>query len=305
MAAKAVRGKMPTSSTEPGSTLLLFVAADGAIERWQHQAGCNVTLGTDVEERPPAAGRAIMIVPGEQVAIHWLELADGLAPAQKAAAARLMLAGSTAEPLEHLHLALGPAEAGRTPAALVSRALMQAWLADGLEPDVIAPSSWLLPAPVQAFARRDRGNIADYRATGAAFSLEPDLAEALIANAPVTTLDEHAFTAGLHDALTGPMLNLRQGEFAVRRRWRLEGTANARRVAWLGIALLLLTLAVQIASILGYTFAADRAEAETRAHPPRAGRGGGHAGLGPPAKAKVDALRAAPQAPRIPRENTP
>ena len=53
----------------------------------------------------------MLAVPGERVAIHWLELAEGLAPAQAAAAARLMLADASAEPLADMHVAVGRPEA--------------------------------------------------------------------------------------------------------------------------------------------------------------------------------------------------
>src|SRR3546814_15638162 len=61
-----------------------------------------------------------------------------------------------------------------------------------------------------------------------------------------------------------PPVNLRQGAFAKRRQWKVEWPL-VRRMAWLVAGILLLTLAIQVASIFRYTFAADALEAETAA----------------------------------------
>jgi general secretion pathway protein L len=57
---------------------------------------------------------------------------------------------------------------------------------------------------------------------------------------------------------------MRQGAFAKRRRWGIDWK-RMRRIALVLAGILLLTLAIQIASILRYTFAADALEAETAA----------------------------------------
>ena len=82
-------------------------------------------------------------MPGTDVAIHWLDLAGDLTSAQAAAAARLMLADASAEPLGDMHVAAGRAENGLTAVALAPAALMQAWLADGFDPDLIVPDEEL------------------------------------------------------------------------------------------------------------------------------------------------------------------
>ena len=68
---------------------------------------------------------------------------------------------------------------------------------------------------------------------------------------------------GSPTALEQAPLDLRQGPFARRRDWRVA-PARARRLAVLAAALLLVSLAVQVAAIARYSFAADSAEAETR-----------------------------------------
>src|SRR5690606_20023878 len=110
----------------------LALAPDGVVGRGDASAGW-----------PEATGRTLLAVPGEQVTIRWVELADGLTQAQAAAAARLMLADASAEPIDRLHVAVGQGEAGRFPVALVPRDRMAGWIAaaetQGLDPASIVP----------------------------------------------------------------------------------------------------------------------------------------------------------------------
>src|SRR3712207_1710480 len=74
--------------------------------------------------------RRMLIVPGTEVSIHWVDLGEGLTDAQAAAAARLMLSDATAEPLSEMHVAVGRREDGLTPVALASNRRMEEWIAD-------------------------------------------------------------------------------------------------------------------------------------------------------------------------------
>jgi general secretion pathway protein L len=284
----------PTDASAGAGTLLVFADAAGMPERW-------LALGDHVEEGdasagvPKAGARTVLVVPGEQVTIHWLELAEGLTQPQAAAAARLMLADASAEPLGELHVAVGRSERGMTPVALASAARMAAWLAGPLDPDVVLPSPMLLPAPEEGFARRDRGEVSDYRGAASAFTLEPDLGEAVTAGAPVDQVDEARFRTQLPAIVADPPVNLRQGPFARRRQWQLSA-ARQRRVAVLVLALILLSLAVQVATILSYTFAADSIEAEAEALAARGSSAGGGdgPGFGAAAAPLFEAIRATP-----------
>ena len=104
--------------------------------------------------------RRAAAVPGDEVAIHWLDLAEGLAPAQAAAAARLMLADASAAPLADMHVAVGRRENGLTPVALVPNARMAAWLAAWVagDPDIVAALALpAAPAGRGLRAARQRG----------------------------------------------------------------------------------------------------------------------------------------------------
>ncbi|HWT12859.1 MAG TPA: type II secretion system protein GspL [Allosphingosinicella sp.] len=262
---------MKTSPTDPAGSAILVLFADeaGALGCWLLAGDGGAAGAGEVSAGLPIGwAKAVLVVPGEQVTVHWLDLADGLAPAQAAAAARLMLADASAEPIADLHVAVGRPEGGLTPAALVSSARMSAWLAAaaaaGVDPDAVVPSPLLLDAPADGFIRREVGALSDYRGPAAAFTLEPDLAEALTGGAAVETIDEARFEAELGPVLAAPPLDLRQGPFGRRRQWKVEA-GRLRRVAAFAIALAVLTLAVQVATILSYTFAADRIQAEADA----------------------------------------
>jgi general secretion pathway protein L len=204
-----------------------------------------------------------------------------------------MLADASAGSLADMHVAVGRSEAGLTPVVLVPAALMAHWVA-AADPDKIVPTSLLLDPHASGLVRRDRGPIADYRGPAAAFSVEPDLAALLTGDAAVAAVDEAAFEEGLGAALWPPAINLRQGAFANRRRWSVDRNW-VRRVALFAIALVLLTLLVQVAQIMRYTFAADRLEAQTSALTTAAAGGRDvRPGFAPLAAHLFEAVRATP-----------
>lgn len=280
---------MPTSPTDllpEGARLLVFVED----WRWLALGADGVAARGTADDLP--VGPASLAVPGGDVAIHWLDLAEGLAPAQAAAAARLMLADASAEPLDDLHVAVGRAEAGLTPVALVPNAKMTEWLAAaeaaGLDVDAMTPTSLLLLAPETGFARRGL----DHRGIAAAFALEPELTAVLTGDQPVEEIGDARFEAALPILLDALPIDLRQGPFARRRRLRIDA-GWGRRVALFALAALALTLLIQVTLILRYTFAAERLETELAAL--ETGQGPAPApGFGPVASRLFEAVRATP-----------
>lgn len=281
---------MPTlPATDPGPILLRF--ADGG---WLLLDGGAVAVrGAPDEalaELPPGT-RTALAVPGAAVTIHWLELAEGLAPAQAAAAAKLMLADASAEGLGDMHVAVGTAENGLTPVALVPDALMAEWTAG--DPDMIVPTPLLLLPPEAGLVRRDAGAVPDYRGIAAAFSVEPEIAELLTGEAPVRALAEAEVEAGLAAALSPPLLNLRQGAWARRRQWKVDAS-SARRVGWLVLALAVLSLVILLAQTMRYSAAASALEDEAAALGGGTPAGGRQAGFTPIASTLFGAIQAVP-----------
>jgi general secretion pathway protein L len=252
--------------------LLLFLGAEDGFAGWLRlEGGAVAARGRELDGLPDPAGAAtlVAVVPGEQVALHWLDLPSGLAPAQAAAAARLMVGEASAQPMAEMHVAVGR-ETAASPqrcVALVPAAAMDAWLArlaaHGVDPHLVIPETLLLPEPAEGLVRHDRGPVSLYRGVAEAFAAEPDVGDMVAGARPVTRLGDEAFEAGLAAAIDAPLLDLRQGPFARRRRLHVE-RARLRRLALLAAGLAAITLAVQIAAITRYTFAADSLEAEAK-----------------------------------------
>jgi general secretion pathway protein L len=297
--------------------LLLFLGRGGGIERWVRIADGGVAArGSGVEGLEADRGALVVaVVPGEEVALRWLDLPGGLSPAQAAGAARLAAAELSAQSVDELHVAAGreARDGGARCIALVPMETMRAWLgcveAAGFDPERAIPETLLLPAPDHGFAIRDSGPLRLYRARDEAFAVEPELGQLILAGRPAVQVDDDS---GLVEVLEDLPLDLRQGPFARRRDWSVA-PARARRLAVLVAALILVSLAVQIVAIARYSFAADAAEAETgrvaaAALPRSPGlpdpeaaltrrlaelRGGG-AGFGATASALFDAVKATP-----------
>jgi general secretion pathway protein L len=256
--------------------LLIFLDARNEIEGWlQLRGGAVARRGLTLEAMPELVDadtrdplRIVAVVLGEAVSVHWLEVPAGLAPAQAIAAARLMAADVSVQPVTDMHVAVGPEVEGETAraVALVPALTMAGWLrrlqAEALDPDLVIPEPLLLPRPAEGFLRYDRGPMPLFRGRNDAYSVEPELAQLVVADARVQSIDTEGFEAALSDQIAHPAVNLRQGMFAKRRRWKIEWPV-VRRLIMLGLAILVVTLAIQVAAILRYTYAADALEIET------------------------------------------
>ncbi|WP_158266379.1 type II secretion system protein GspL [Allosphingosinicella deserti] len=268
--------------------------------------------------RPDDIRDCIVVVPADQVALHWVELPDGLAPAQALAAARLMVAELSAEPIAAMHVALGArSETGATCVALVSAATMAHWLSllaqNGVSARSIVPETALLPAPADGLVRFDAGATALCRGPDEAFALEAPIAALVLGNRPVRALTQAEWEGGIASALSAPLVDLRQGPFA-RRRMHVE-RGFVQRAALLVFAILAVTIAAQLVAAYRDSAASGRMEAEARSiasaalprgrsvvDPPAqlkarlAELGGGAGGFSAEASMLFAALRETPQA---------
>lgn len=252
--------------------LLLFLDAEDGFAGWLRlEEGVATARGQGLDGLPRLAEttKAVAIAPGEQVALHWLDLPAGLAPAQAAAAARLMAGEATAQPMHEMHLAVGRETGEGAPRciALVPAATMGDWVdrlgAQGFDGASIVPETLLLPEPDEGLVRYRSRSVSLHRGAAEAFAAEPVLGDLVAGGRSVAELDDEAFEIGLAAAIDPPLVDLRQGPFARRRRVALEGP-RLRRLALLAAGLAVATLAVQIAAITRYTFAADALEAEAK-----------------------------------------
>ena len=251
--------------------LLLFLGRPAGVERWLHLANGEVRArggANDPLPLPDPAMQVAAIVPGEDVSLHWLELPAGLAPAQASAAARLLAAELSAQPLEELHVAAGPDVEGLRCVALAPAIRMESWIATcralGRDPDLVLPEPLLLLPSDDAVVRLDTLPLPLFRGLNDAFSIEPELAQTAIGGAKVELIDQATFEAEMPQAIARAPVNLRLGAFAKARQWRI-GRRFVRRMILFVAALLLVTAAIQVALILRYTFAADQLDAEAAA----------------------------------------
>lgn len=219
---------------------------------WQRFSGAAVVAsGTGW---PAGADPVVVAVPGETVALHWLDLPE-LAPAQAAAAARLLLGDRLGEADPHLAVAPG---SGLRPVAVVARAAMAGWLADcaaaGVTPAAMVPEPLLLPEPVQGWSLLTEGARSIARSRDAALAGEPELVAMIIGDAPVAPA-----TPALPDPLP---LNLLTGSYAPQTRWQ-PPAGLWRRLGMLAAALAGLWLGGDIAALLRARASTASADAQT------------------------------------------
>lgn len=218
--------------------------------------------GLPVADESPA----FVIVPAEDVTLHWAALPDRSA-AQSVAAARVLVADASAAPIGELHVAVGR-EAGETdrPIGVVSTAQMQHWLVSlakaGLDPDAMIPAPMLLPRPAEGYLRADFGGDAVVRGASAGFADDQQLTPLMTGGVAPVMMAREAIEAAIVAAVAAPPLDLRQGLFTKRRRvdinWRL-----IRRLGWITVAILTISLFISLTQIMQYGFAADAIERRT------------------------------------------
>jgi general secretion pathway protein L len=212
---------------------------------------------------PSVPAETIAVVPGDAVVLHWVPLPQ-LAPAQAAAAARMLAADVTTTPLDATHVAIGRRDAdGQAPLALVGRAQMAEWLetlaAVGIDPDRMLPAPLLLPLPETGVTIAETDGQWQVRGARLALAAEPGLAELLIGDQPRSLVDDRSWRAGLAAALAAAPIDLRQGAFARARRLPID-PRRARRIAQLALAVFGVVVATGLIGVLRQSTAADQTE---------------------------------------------
>lgn len=209
--------------------------------------------------------RVVAVLPGSLAAVHRVEL-PGLTDKQARAAARLVVAEASLSSIDALHVAIGGDDDGWRTVVAVERDVMASMLAvlaeDCIDPDAIVPATLLVARPGDGAVR---GRVADemiVRTSASAYVEEPELA-GLFADAP-RDLPAERVIESVALAVVAPEVDLRQGSFARSRSWVIDWVA-ARRLAKLAAALLVLTLAIEVITLVRIDAAAKRIERTNQA----------------------------------------
>ncbi|HYZ47419.1 MAG TPA: type II secretion system protein GspL [Sphingomonas sp.] len=248
------------------SALILFIAPDDRLHGWWIVRDGGLAergeADTPLPDDPPE--RIVAIAPASAMTLHVAELGS-LATQQARTAARLLVAETSVAPIETQHVAVGEADGPDRSVAVIGNGRMSAWLealqARGIDPDMILPAPLLLPRPETGFVRASLGGETVLRGRNAAFADDPDLTELLVGDAQVEDVDPEPLILAALDAAE---LDLRQGEFAKRRRFRIDWPL-VRRLAVLGGAIAAVTLLISLVQIVRYGFGADALDAQAEA----------------------------------------
>lgn len=251
-------------------TLVLFLPSGQSPWRWLRIAGDRIAArgdgvpGFDPEQRESA----VAVAPAEAVTLHWADLPDR-STAQSVAAARLLAGDASIAPLAELHVAVGREKDGvERPIGVVSshwmRGALAALEAEGIDPDALIPAPMLLPRPEEGYVRADLGGEGVVRGTSSGFADEARLTELVTGGVAPTVLGREELEAAIVGAVAAPTLDLRQGEFARRTRPAIDW-ALVRRLIWLGVAILTVTLMISLVEIVKLNIAATAMEARADA----------------------------------------
>lgn len=258
-------------------TLLLFIAPDDRLDSWWIVEAGAVTARGDADTVLPddLPDRVVAVAPAAATTIHIAQL-GGLATQQARTAARLLVADASVVPIDTQHVAIGEANGSDRAVAVIGNGRIAAWLdqlrARGVDPGMILSAPLLLPMPEDGFVRAAIGGETVLRARSAAFADEAGLTELLVAGAHVEDVDGEPLILA---ALDRPELDLLQGRFAGRSRFRIDGRL-ARRLVMLAGAIAVATCLIAIVQIARYSLGARALEtqAEVVARNAAPGRGG-------------------------------
>nr|WP_277924333.1 type II secretion system protein GspL [Sphingomonas sp. CROZ-RG-20F-R02-07] len=245
-------------------TTLLFLPSGDAEWRWMRVADARVEEGLGI---PADDAPVIAIAPAEAVTLHWAEL-PMRSTAQGIAAARILAGEASASPLAELHVAVGDEGSAERPIGVVGAATMHSWLtmlaSAGIDPLAIVPAPMLLPRPEQGYVRAELGGSGVVRGSSSGFADEDRLTELVTHGIAPETLDRTTLAASVARVADAPGLDLRQGPFARRKRFAIDW-ALVRRLVWLSVAVLSVTLAIDLVKIARYDFGADALQARADA----------------------------------------
>lgn len=245
-------------------------AAQPKAHWWRVVDGAIVDRGADSAWAAAAADvtRLIGLAPAASVRLTLAKAnSSASTPRQAATVARVAaVEQSLGDPATlHAVTVAVPGEEGALVTAVVANATMLEWIdwarALGLDPDHIVPTASLLPVgDAWVEARIGGDHLVGRRAL--VLPNEPALAEAIVGGAEVETLSADAIDAEIAAMAAAPILDLRTGRFAKRRRLVIDRD-RIRELVILAVLIPLVTLLWAIVAIVRLENSSDRLDAET------------------------------------------
>ncbi len=254
-----------------GHVIIALPAVPDAALRWYRldiDAGIaeSGSLAPDEVLELDPGSRVCAVVPADRVALHWVDLPKA-SPAQAAAAARMIAADLSAGPidLQHVSVARDVDGLGRRAIAIVERSVMDGWLerlsAHGIDPDDMVPAPMLLPYDEDRMSVARDGPHVLVRGAALAIQSEPELAERVVPSSGARFIDGDLLNVYSTRLEIDTPINLRQGDFQKSHKFIPDRKA-LRRLGWLALGVLLLSLLIPAVSALRYTLAVSSNEAK-------------------------------------------
>ncbi|MEH6791123.1 hypothetical protein [Parasphingorhabdus sp.] len=236
--------------------------ADGAVQAW----GCDPDPLAASQVYGPEDGQTDILfaalVPSHLTSIMAHEAISEVTDSQALAAATITARARSLES-DNIHLASAMTAESGVVTAVIGRDILSRGLtrlqALGIDPDAIMPTGWLLPADGEEAVSADFGFDQVARADNLIAIHDPVLLEILLADraiSPITGDDFDAMMVGCWERRT---LNFRNGPFA-KRTQRTISAPQKRRLGWMAVALVLVSLAVPLVQLAKYHSAANAAD---------------------------------------------
>lgn len=221
----------------------------------------------DDDDEGETAGRVLLVLPASLTTLHWIAC-PGMTRRQGDAAARLIAMEASIGDAGLLHSAAASEEEPDKPhmVAVTSRAAMDYWLEwctrNGVSQAALVPAAALLPAPEDGLVLGAFG--ANTVMRGADFALDGSepYSALLTEDHKIAELTPDAADAVLLSALHDPPIDLRQGEYT-RRAPALFTAARLRRLALLGVAIVVVGLIISLVTVIRLNAEASRLNRQT------------------------------------------
>ncbi|VAV91457.1 hypothetical protein MNBD_ALPHA04-1090, partial [hydrothermal vent metagenome] len=246
-----------------GSALHWWVVRDGAVVRKGRDSDPLTDAGIDLAASEAESFIIVALVPSIVTHVRWHKFEEALTDKQIMAAA-LVDAQAQSLQKEHLHVAaIGVADAAAATASIdqdkLSRGLAQLQSL-GIDPDVVTPTGWLIPATQDSITQANFGFDKLLRTDQMIVPDEPSLREHIIRTQPVISLSQAELDDAVGQMDPDHLLNLRSGPFAKKSARGALTPMQKKILVGMAAAVLLISLCIPLGQLVKYHLAAREAD---------------------------------------------